>query len=186
MKTPIKISTALLTSGILLSTLLTACDSADTTDKVTSEATEAAVNKMTDSDMDISIDNDDKQAQTIVMKGDGDEEIKIAVGNDVSLPEDFPSDVPLPDGMKLISTANIPKGFVIHGAVAGDLTAMINQTKKEAKDAGWEELMVSKQEQTTTIMVKKEDRIVNYSVMELEPKDRQIESHNLMYSVIAS
>jgi len=35
-------------------------------------------------------------------------------------------------------------------------------------------------------MVKKEDRIVNYSVMELEPKDRQIESHNLMYSVIAS
>lgn len=188
MKTSIKMSTILLTSGIILSTLLTACDSAETTDKIAAAATETAVDKMTDSQMDVSIDNDnDKQEQTIVMKGEGDEEMTIVVGSNVALPEGFPSDVPLPASMKLISATELPdEGYTIHGAVAGDISVMIEHTKKEAKDAGWQELMTSNQDEVTMIMLKKEDRIVNYSIMELDPKDRQVESHNLMYSVIAS
>lgn len=183
MKTSIKASIALIVSALSLSPVLTACDTADTTDKVASAGTEAAVEKMSESQMDVSVDNDD-DTQTIVM-GEGDDAVKIDIGNDVTLPEDFPSDVPLPDGIQLISAANIPKGFVIHGAVAGDLSATISQTKKDAKNAGWTEFMVTKQEQTMMIMLEKEGRVVNYSIMELEPEDRQIEGHNLMYSVIA-
>ncbi|MGB2081568.1 MAG: hypothetical protein ACPHVJ_01360 [Psychrobacter sp.] len=186
MKTSIKASIALIVSALSLSPVLTACDTADTTDKVASAGTEAAVEKMSESQMDVSVDNDsDNQTQTIVMKGDDNQEMQIVAGSDVALPDGFPSDVPLPDGIQLISAANIPKGFVIHGAVAGDLSATISQTKKDAKNAGWTEFMVTKQEQTMMIMLEKEGRVVNYSIMELEPEDRQIEGHNLMYSVIA-
>ena len=187
MKTSIKMSTVLLTSGIILSTLLTACDSADITDKVASAATEAAVEKMSDSEMDISIDNDEKnQQQTIVMK-EGDDELKMVVGLDVALPKDFPSDVPLPASMRLISATEIPdQGYSIHGAVAGELSTTISQTKIQAKDAGWEESTVSEQLELIMIIMEKDGRVLVYSVMELEPKERQVEGHNLMYSVTAS
>lgn len=187
MRTSINTSIALLISAISLSTLLTACDSTETTDKITSAATETAMEKVTDSQVDISIDNDDKnQEQTIVMK-EGDDELKIVVGLDIALPEGFPSDVPLPASMTLISATEIPdQGYSIHGAVAGEFSMMINQTKKEAKDAGWEESTVLEQQQLTMIIMEKDDRVLVYSVMELDPKERQIEGHNLMYSVTAS
>ena len=184
MKTSIKLSQALLIGAIPLATILTACDSADTTDKATSAATEAVMENITDSEVEVSKESNGNQGETLVLTQDG-EEMRISSGDNLTLPASFPTDVPLPENMVLTNVTEISNdGISIQGHVAGDVDTMVERTKQEATEAGWGEVYSAKQGQMTMVTVDKGERGVMYSITELEPSRRQIEDHNLVYTIM--
>ena len=184
MKTSINLSQALLIGAIPLVALLTACDSADTTDKVNSAATEAVMQNMTDSEVEVSKESNGNQGETLVLTQDG-EEMKISSGSDLTLPASFPDDIPLPENMVLTNVTEISNdGITIQGHAAGDINTMVERTKQDALEAGWSDSFSTKQGQMTMVTMDKGDRGVIYSITELEPSRIEIEGHNLVYTVM--
>ena len=184
MKASINLSQVLLVSAVPLITILTACDSADTTDNVNSVATEAVMESVTDSDVEVSKESNGNQGETLVLTQDG-EEMKISSGSDLTLPASFPDDIPLPENMVLTNVTEISNDSItIQGHTAGDINTMVERTKQDALEAGWSDSFSTKQGQMTMITMDKGDRGVSYSITELEPSQRQIKNHNLVYTVM--
>jgi hypothetical protein len=66
---------------------------------------------------------------------------QVQVGSDLSLPADFPSDVPMPNGMKIVSVSSLGEEgmYTVTGTVATGLGEAEAEIKKDAAGAGWKE-----------------------------------------------
>lgn len=180
-KTPVK----LIASTLLLSAALTGCDSAETTEKMTAAVSEKAVEKMGGSQADININSSEDQDSQNVTIEDGNGEFKLSVGGEVELPANFPDDVPLPDGLHYMAAAEVEgSGFSVHAAVPGNLQQMIDKTLADVEAVGWNKELVMDQGAGTTLMFKKADRNVMYTIGELAPSEIQKEGHNIIYIVM--
>jgi hypothetical protein len=76
-----------------------------------------------------------EQGNVAVTDKDGNE---VEVGSDVDLPDDWPDDLPLPDGTKVISaSSNDQTGFVVSAGLDGDVTEVGDEIKGTLEDAGY-------------------------------------------------
>lgn len=88
------------------------------------------------------IDVDDEGNGQIQVEGsDGDMQVQFDEGGGVDLPEDFPGDVPLPDGLNIQSASSLdaPEGatFIINGTVDGDFGDATDAYASALESAGF-------------------------------------------------
>lgn len=90
-------------------------------------------------DGDINVDQDGGNVQ--IQGESGDVDINFDEGGGVDLPDGFPSEVPLPDGLDIKSASSIdaPEGasYIINGAVDGDLGDATDAYISMLEDAGF-------------------------------------------------
>lgn len=118
---------------------LAACSSED----IAERATEEIVEQQLEGDgQDVDVDLGDDGAGGIKVEGSGgDVEVQFDEGGGVDLPDDFPSEVPLPDGLSIqqASSVDAPEGktFIINGTVDGEFGDATDAYKSALESAGF-------------------------------------------------
>lgn len=142
---------------LLATVMVAACD------KVTEKASDKLAEEMIESaiggDADIDIKRDGEQ---ITVKSD-EGEMTISSGESASLPDSFPKDVPLPEGLAIESTMSMPQGMLVSGKLSGKSDDAISQMKKQMQDNGWKETMNMTSDGSNFSTYSKAERVVNYT-----------------------
>ncbi|MBI1317391.1 MAG: hypothetical protein GC168_00395 [Candidatus Hydrogenedens sp.] len=120
--------------------LLVGCGSA--VDTASNEAAEALIEhaaKQDGVDADVEISNGGSEVSMNLTTERGAETIQ--TGANVAMPEGFPKDIPVPDGVTLnmVNTAANTKTFNIQAATSQTIEAIVAYYKKEAPAQGWTE-----------------------------------------------
>lgn len=113
-----------------------ACSSEDLADRVT----EGIAERATDEDVDFDIDSESGEVNVSTPDGD------FSLGGD-EVPEDFPSEVPLPDGFTVVTSMRMGEGetttFTVIGQVDRSATELDDEISAAFDGGGWEETMRS-------------------------------------------
>lgn len=113
-----------------------ACSSEDVADRVAEGIAERG------SDEDVDFDIDSESGRVDVSTPDGD----FSLGSD-ELPDGFPSEVPLPDGLTVVTSMRMGEGdttaFTVVGQVDRDASAVADEVTGAFDDEDWEETMRS-------------------------------------------
>ena len=72
-------------------------------------------------------------------------EMKIASGDDASLPMDFPHDVYLPAGYKVQSAMEMPGAVIVEVDAPGRVPALFADASKQMQARGWKQTMAMQQ-----------------------------------------
>lgn len=111
-------------------------DSSEAADKLAEKLAEAG-----SGDTDVDIDSESGQVDVSTPEGD------LSFGSGSELPEDFPNDIPFPDGSKITSTLNSTDGDVKTWSAMGTLADADESTFDDIvamfKDNGWTSTMDS-------------------------------------------
>jgi hypothetical protein len=74
--------------------------------------------------------------------------IEVATGENVQIPEEFPKDVPLPEGLAVenVSALAAQGTYVVIGRVPGLLETVVPDLKRQIEEHGWTEVSPVQQE----------------------------------------
>ncbi len=124
------------------------------------EAAEQAIKAATGADVEVTEDGG-----TVKMKTEDGEDVTVTAGGDAKLPADFPKDVPLYKGAKMVATANTPEGVQVslQSSDAADTVAAGCRKLMEAE--GWTAGASMDMGAMTMLVFKKDDREVAVQVM---------------------
>jgi hypothetical protein len=121
------------------------------------KASETAAEKMIESAMraegqkaDVTINSETMQVKT----KDGD----MSFGEGTKLPEEWPDDVPVYKGLKLISAMKTKEGFSIQGTTTDSHDKVAEYYKEQVAKSGWTEDTVMTQPQMAMLTYKKDKR----------------------------
>jgi hypothetical protein len=107
-------------------------------------------------------------AGSFSMRIDGGEEgLQMRMGSHATLPEAFPSDVPVYDGLVLRMVQKSDDGFVIQGLVKDEIDTVAAFYKQRVEAQGWKEEMAFTQSGAHALTVlgySKGDRTLNISI----------------------
>lgn len=182
---------AICISIFFLSLSLTACDKM--VEKTTEAAIEKAIEGETGGKVDIDTSGDGEVTitteDTSITATDGGDtvaitsnegDVSILGGDNVKIPDDFPKDIPLPQGLKPMSVMKGDGGFfLLHGEVKGSAKSVENQIKVDLEKGGWKKVMTFSESGTTGLIMDKGKRQLNYSIVEQDDKTTEI-SINVM------
>ena len=86
-------------------------------------------------------------------------EMKIAGGDDATLPNDFPKDVYLPSGYKVESSMQMPGALVVSLAAPGQVSSLFADASKQMQAEGWKQTLAMQQSgETQMLAFEKENR----------------------------
>jgi len=88
-------------------------------------------------DIDVELDDSAESADTVTVNHD------VAgytgqYGSSIALPEGFPDDIPVPEGLTLFANSKIPGGFMLQGRSSQDSEALKAFFTEAAVEAGWQ------------------------------------------------
>ena len=68
--------------------------------------------------------------------------VEVATGEEARIPDEFPKDVPLPEGLTVENVSALPaqETYVIQGRVPGLLETVSRDLKKQIEEQGWSEI----------------------------------------------
>lgn len=171
--TPFFLSLTILSGALSL----TGCEKM--AEKATEKVLEEAIKADSDGEVDVDIDINDGEMVlktdkgSISTKEDGDEvtikskdgNVTSVAGENVKLPDDFPKDIPLPEGIELKMAMNGDNNmFIVMGEVKGSYKGIATTMRSELDDNGWKEVMTVSEENSTGAMMKKDNRALNYGI----------------------
>jgi hypothetical protein len=128
---PFPVAVALL----LLTGFVTACDS-------TKESPEARVKQLEEYarshgiDAEVAVDVDSQGKESVVVKQDV-AGMQFQSGKDLTVPEDFPKDVPVFPALKIISAAKLPIGHLLQGKTDTASDEVAKFYRDELPKQGW-------------------------------------------------
>lgn len=116
---------------MVMGTVLSGCSLLDkAAEKATEKATEAIIESETNADVDLSDDG-----FTVTDEDSGD---TLSFGEDVSLPDDFPADVPIVDGAAIIAASSTSsRGEYSATLTAQDFSATEEFYQEQLVEEGW-------------------------------------------------
>lgn len=88
-------------------------------------------------DLDVELDDSGESADTVTVNH-GVTGYTGQYGSNVALPEGFPDDIPLPEGLTLFANSKIPGGFMIQGRSEQEAEALKEFFNQAATEAGWQ------------------------------------------------
>lgn len=156
---------------------LTGCEKM--AEKATEKVLEEAIKADSDGEVDVDIDINDGEMVlktdegSISTKEDGDEvtikskdgNVTSVAGENVKLPDDFPKDIPLPEGIELKMAMNGDNNmFIVMGEVKGSYKGIATTMRSELDDNGWKEVIAMSEESSTGALMKKDNRALNYGI----------------------
>ncbi len=115
-------------------------------------------------DADVELDDKGEVKSVTINNGMGS-----TVGNNLDLPDGFPSDVPMVDGWSIMSTSQVPGqqgGFMIQAMTSDDANTTIAKVRKAMTAEGWsEENAGGAGGQLRSISFSKGDRMTNVNLI---------------------
>lgn len=146
--------------------LLAACGKADEAaeNTATEAVAEAAIEAMTDAEFDI-----EDGGQTVSGVDEQGRAFSASQGSAAKIPADFPSDVVVPEGLALDTSMVVGTNVFIGGTLRGELATVAAGIDAAMKEAGWTSVMAMTSPESSTLLWKREDRSVNYTI-EAQPE----------------
>ncbi|MEM9234868.1 MAG: hypothetical protein AAGA69_11620 [Pseudomonadota bacterium] len=139
--------------------MLAACGGVDDSPDAREKAMEQAAAKH-GIDADVTVGKDGEVEQVVINSGAG------QVGQNLSLPNGFPDDIPLPDDWNIMSSAAVPNGFSVQALSEDSAEALMADLKASMTDTGW---TVTASDQPTPQMSRvnfeKDGRMANFNIM---------------------
>ncbi|MBU0612519.1 hypothetical protein KKB10_00730 [Patescibacteria group bacterium] len=128
----------------------------------TKNATENAVESATGGSADVDIDNNTMKVET--------DEGTLEVGENVSLPSDFPSDVHVADGDILLASKTSDDAFSVTVETSKSVSEMQTEYETEFANDGWDVNTTLAFGGMVTLGGEKDNRMVTVSISESEGK----------------
>lgn len=146
--------------------LLAACGKADEAaeNTATEAVAEAAIEAMTDAEFDI-----EDGGQTVSGVDEQGRAFSASQGSAAKIPADFPSDVVVPEGLALDTSMVVGTNVFIGGTLPGELATLTAGIDAAMKEAGWTSVMAMTSPESGTLLWKREDRSVSYTI-EAQPE----------------
>lgn len=123
-------------------------------------ASESAAEKVVESAMaaqgqkaDVSIDSDSMKVTT--------SEGTMSIGEGTKVPDNWPSDVPVYAGVKLVTAFSTPEGAALQGTTTDSAAKVESFYKDQAAKNGWTEDASVKQGEMVSLIYKKEKRVLS-------------------------
>lgn len=120
---------------LALALLLSACGKSD--EKTGETLAEQALEATSGEDMDVDIDD---EGQTVTVRTEQGT-LKQSSGDNVALPSDFPSDITLPDGHKVMSVMTMGPVTSVVLEVPGSASEVFADFKSDHASQGWKETL---------------------------------------------
>lgn len=112
-------------------------------------------------DADVELDENGEVKSVTVNNGMG-----AVVGKNLSLPDGFPSDVPVPDSWSIMSTSPVPNGFMVSAMTDGSTDDVFAALRKSLTAKGWtEETTDQPNPMMSRINFVKDDRMTNATLI---------------------
>jgi hypothetical protein len=108
-----------------------------------------------DADVDIS----EKGAKMTLTTDEG--TMKVATGENASIPENFPKDIPVYKGAEVQTAMQIPEGFSLILFSKDDVDTVVSATESEVAGNGWESVSTLNMGPQTMLSYKKEKRVLS-------------------------
>lgn len=119
--------------------------------KLSEKIMERAIEKSGGGDADVTVTD----GKVSVKTKDG--EFETAAGDGAKVPDDFPKDVFLPNGGKVVSTVKVPQGFMVAMELKVSPDKVASEVAAAMKSEGWTEAMSSASGDTRMFNYAKED-----------------------------
>ena len=132
----------------VLATVVTACGK-KASDSASEEMVESAM-RAQGQEAEVTMDSETMQIKT----DDGD----MSIGEGTKLPDQWPDDVPVYKGLKLLTAMKMKEGFSIQGTTADSQEKVTAFYKEQATKGGWTEDMVMTQPQMAMLNYSKDNR----------------------------
>ena len=112
-------------------------------------------------DADVELDDAGEVESVEITRGDA------RVGRNLSLPDGFPDDVPLPSEWEVISSNPAPgNGFMVQAMTGDNVGTIVAAVRQEMAGTGWSEVNFAEPAPTMTqIGFEKADRMTNFNVI---------------------
>jgi hypothetical protein len=166
-RTPLLTYTALRVLAVtaLSFSMLAACGKAQEAaeDAATEAATEAAIEAMTGAEVDV-----EDGGQTLSGVDEQGRAFSTSQGSAAKIPESFPADVLVPDGLVLDTSTVVGDNTFVGGTLPGDLAALVERIDTHMKDAGWTALMAMTEPSQAQLLWQRDNRSVSY-MLETKP-----------------
>ncbi|MCP4642579.1 MAG: hypothetical protein GY851_19195 [bacterium] len=135
-------------------------------------AESVAVN-VSDDGVSIKGTGEDGEAFSVTTSEDGgsmtmdDGNVSMVAGDNVALPDDFPKDVPLYDGMELGMAMKAAEegAFTVMATTADAMATVAADLKKQAEAQGWTEQMTMNQAEMNMLGYSKDGRTLQFMIM---------------------
>jgi hypothetical protein len=138
-RTPHIIGTRIFALAAVTALGLAACGGEDLSERAAEEIVEQQL-EQDGQDVDIDL-NDDGDGAIRVEGSDGDVEVQFDEDGGIDLPDNFPDDVPLPEGLNIQSASSLdaPEGatFILTGTVDGDFADATDAYASALESAGF-------------------------------------------------
>ena len=141
--------------------MLSACGKAEESAKeaAAEAASESAIEAMTGAEVDI-----ENGGETITGVDANGQPFSISQGESATLPDGFPEDVLVPEGMRFDSVIAIDGTMMVAGEAPGEMAAVSATIAAAMKDAGWSTDVIMEGEAVTSQIWEQGERGVSYQL----------------------